>query len=342
MNQPLLSDSLADRADLADAADVVGRGADSPTPARAFLPHHFLRRDLLPGDALATTGGYVGIIRDVVTLAKPRITAMVVVTALGGMVLAARYYGLELAAVRFVPALVGIAMVVAGANALNMFIERDTDALMARTRNRPLPAGRLRPDVALAFGVSLSVASLPWLALAVNPLTAGLAALALVSYVLVYTPLKRKTTLSLPIGAVPGAIPPILGWTAVAGVIDIPGLLLFGVLFLWQIPHFLAIATFRKGDYQRAGLKVLPAERGERVTRHHIVRYLAALILVSLLLVTFGVGGPYYLPVALVLGLVFFGVGAWGLRPSAGPRWARVLFITSLVYLLGVFAAIMS
>lgn len=316
MNSPLVS---------------VERVSDVADPASEALPR-----------AAWAASRQASVVRDVVSLTKPRITSSVVLTSLGGMVLAARYEGLSLDLGTVLPALVGIAMVVSGANALNMFIERDTDALMARTRRRPLPSGRLRADIALKVGVALSVASLPWLALAVNPLTAGLAALALVSYVLVYTPLKRRTTLALPIGAVPGAIPPMLGWTAVAGFVDPPAVLLFGVLFLWQIPHFLAIATFRKEDYRRAGLKVLPVERGDRLTRHHIVRYLAALVLVSLLLVSFGVGGPYYGPAALVLGLGFFGVGAWGLRLSAGVRWARVLFITSLVYLLGIFVAIMA
>jgi protoheme IX farnesyltransferase len=212
---------------------------------------------------------------------------------------------------------------------------------MDRTKNRPLPAGRLPAEVALVLGLALSAVALPLLTFAVNARTGLLAALALVSYVLVYTPLKRRTTAALPIGAVPGAIPPLLGWTAATGRLEWPGVLLFAILFLWQIPHFLAIATFRCDDYRRAGLKVLPVERGDAVTRRHIVAYLAALVLVTALLFPLGVGGPIYLITALVLGAVFFGFGAWGLRASAGPRWARGLFAGSIVYLVLLFAAIM-
>src|SRR5262249_22803723 len=147
--------------------------------------------------------------------------------------------------------------------------------------------------------------------------------------------------LSLLIGAVPGAIPPLLGWTAVTGTIEVPGLMLFAILFLWQVPHFLAIATFRRDDYERAGLKVLPVERGDRVTRRHIVGYLVALLAVSSSLVATGVGGGLYLGAAVVLGAVFLGFGLWGLVPSAGARWARGLFAVSIGYLVLLFAALM-
>jgi protoheme IX farnesyltransferase len=195
--------------------------------------------------------------------------------------------------------------------------------------------------VALWFGLGLGAVAVPVLLFAVNAVTGLLAALALASYVVVYTPLKRKTTLSLLIGAVPGAIPPLLGWTAVTGRVGWPGLLLFGIMFLWQVPHFLAIATFRRDDYARAGLKVLPVERGDRVTRLHIVAYLVALLGVSFSLVASGVGGPLYLGSAVALGAVFLGFGLWGLKPSAGARWARGLFAVSIVYLVLLFAALM-
>lgn len=289
---------------------------------------------------------------DLVSLTKPRVTVMVVATMLGGMWIASRalragLYGeaaMEAAAVpaaRLVLALLGTVLVVSGANALNMYIERDTDGLMRRTRNRPLPARRLSPDVALWFGVALAATSIPLLFVGVNTTTGALAALALLSYVLVYTPLKRKTTLSLPIGAVPGAIPPLLGWTTITGRVDMPGFLLFAVLFLWQIPHFLAIATFRREDYRRAGLKVMPVEKGDRATRLHIVGYLALLVTATVLFVPFGVCGPVYLGAAVVLGGAFFGLGAYGLRADAGNRWARQLFFASMVYLVLIFAALM-
>ncbi len=281
--------------------------------------------------------------RDMVALTKPRITASVVFTALGGYWLGCRNFGIDPVASpsRLAMLLGGTALVVGGANALNMYLERDTDALMTRTAKRPLPEGRLRPSVALAVGLCLSVASLPLLSLGVHPVTGFLATIALLSYVMLYTPLKRVSPASLLVGAVPGALPPLLGWSAARGTVDLPGLFLFGVMFFWQIPHFLAIATFRKEEYGRAGLKVLPVVAGDRVTRHHIVRYLAALVMTSLLLFPSGLGGVAYRVTALVLGAVFFGVGAYGLRKDAGVRWARMLFLTSMVYMTGVFGALM-
>ncbi|MCC6558446.1 MAG: protoheme IX farnesyltransferase [Polyangiaceae bacterium] len=304
---------------------------------------------------------------------------MVVTTMLGGMWVAARHARAAGAeprpAAELVLALVGTALVVSGANALNMYIERDTDRLMDRTKHRPLPARRLDPDAALWFGLALSISSIPMLLLGVNVATGLLSTLALLSYVLVYTPAKRRTTLALPIGAVPGAIPPLLGWTAITGRIDAPGLALFGILFLWQIPHFLAIATFRREDYRRAGLRVLPVVKGDPVTRRHIVGYLVLLVAASLLPVPLGVAGPAYLGVASVLGAAFLGLGVCGLRSTLGgsapasgaappnpptlggsapasgaappnPRasgaaWARGLFFYSMVYLVLLFAALM-
>lgn len=278
---------------------------------------------------------------DLLALTKPRITLMVVATTLCGLWLARRVLaGGQLEARVALLTLLGTTLVVSGANTLNMYVERDSDALMARTRNRPLPAKRLSPDVALAFGLALSAVSLPLLTFGVNATTGVLAAVALVSYVMVYTPLKRRTTLALPIGAVPGAIPPLLGWTAVAGRIDTPGLLLFGVMFFWQLPHFLAIATFRRDDYARAGLLVLPVVRGDAVTRRRIIAYLVALLGVTLALVPAGVGGPRYFGAALVLGLGFLGFGVAGLRRGAGARWARGLFFASMVYLVLLLAAL--
>jgi len=265
---------------------------------------------------------------------------MVLITMLGGIFLASRVTSKDKSFSVLAIAVIGTGLVVSGANSLNMYLERSTDKLMARTKNRPLPSGRMAPKIALWFGIGMSAVAVPLLTFGVNAATGLLAALALVSYVLLYTPLKRRTTLSLLIGAVPGAIPPLLGWTTVTGKIEWPGVLLFGILFFWQIPHFLAIAIFRREDYRRAGLKILPVERGDRVTRHHIVVYLAVLVLVTLLLVPVGVGGPLYLGAALLLGAMFFGFGAWGLRPSSGARWARGLFITSIVYLVLLLLAL--
>jgi protoheme IX farnesyltransferase len=282
---------------------------------------------------------------DLVALTKPRITRMVIATTAAGAWLATRRGIAEGTPAKplgvLAIAIFGTILVVAGANALNMYLERDTDGLMERTRDRPLPTGRMSPDVALWFGIALSSSSLALLFAAVNLATGLLALFALGAYVLVYTPLKRKTTLSLPIGAVPGAIPPLLGWTAVTGRVDAPGLALFGILFLWQVPHFLAIATFRRTEYHRAGHKVLPVERGDRVTRVHIVLYIAALVGVSLLLVPLGVAGTFYLVAASLLGAGFLGLGLAGLSPSAGVGWARWLFVLSIPYLVLLFAALM-
>ena len=213
-----------------------------------------------------------------------------------------------------------MALIVGGANALNMFIERDIDAHMTRTRLRPLPAGRMAPRPALVFGIVLSVAAVPILAFGVNALTALLAVLANVIYVLAYTPLKQRSHLALEVGAIPGAMPPLLGWTAAMNRVDGAALVLFAILFFWQLPHFHAIALFRREEYARAGLQVLPNVRGDDATKHAIVRYLAVLLAVSLLLFPLGVAHRVYLFTALGLGAVFFGWGCWGLR--AGERAA--------------------
>jgi protoheme IX farnesyltransferase len=274
--------------------------------------------------------------RDVVTLAKPRITALVIVTTAGGLWLAPTRTTTSAATW----ALIGTVLIVAGANALNMYIERDIDGRMARTRNRPLPSGRMAPKVALWFGVSSSVAAVPILALGVNATTALLAVLANLSYVLAYTPLKPRSHHALLVGAVPGAMPPLLGWTAATGRIDAAGMVLFAILFLWQVPHFLAISIFRREDYARAGLKVLPNTHGIKATKHSIVRYTFALVAVSLLLVPLGVERASYLFAAGLLGAIFFAWGCWGLRATASDRWARRLFVVSILYLVALFCAL--
>src|SRR5262245_42474538 len=197
---------------------------------------------------------------DLVALAKPRITALVITTTAGGLWLAPVKVGMGVAGLT----ILGTSLIVAGANALNMYIEREIDGRMERTKDRPLPAGRLAPRIALWFGVVLSVAAVPILAIGVNATTALLAVLANLSYVLAYTPLKQRSHWALLVGAVPGAMPPLLGWTAATGTIGAGGLVLFGILFLWQVPHFLAISIFRKEEYARAGLKVMPNTLGIR------------------------------------------------------------------------------
>jgi protoheme IX farnesyltransferase len=223
-----------------------------------------------------------------------------------------------------------------------MYLERDSDALMSRTMNRPLPAHRMEPGIALRFGIALAAVSVPLLTFAVGALPGLLASIALVSYVLLYTPMKRQSAAALLVGALPGAIPPLIGWTAATERLDLPGVLLFAVMFLWQVPHFLAITLFRKEEYARAGLIVQPNEPGgEREARANIVRYTVALVGVSLLFVPIGVARGGYLAIALLLGGAFLGYAVVGLRGSAGPRWARNLFLLSLLYLPLLFAALL-
>src|SRR6185503_7045829 len=207
---------------------------------------------------------------DLLQLAKPRITALVVFTTAIGLWLAP--HGLPPLTIGLT--LVGTVLIVAAANVLNMYLERDSDALMARTMNRPLPAHRMEPGLALRFGIALAAVSVPLLTFAVGALPGLLASIALVSYVLLYTPMKRQSAAALLVGALPGAIPPLIGWTAATERLDLPGVLLFAVMFLWQVPHFLAITLFRKEEYARAGLIVQPNEPGgEREARANIVRY---------------------------------------------------------------------
>jgi protoheme IX farnesyltransferase len=284
---------------------------------------------------------------DLVRLAKPRITVMVIATAFGGMWLATRAGAAPAGdwGRRFL-SLVALALVVAGANALNMYLERDSDALMHRTRSRPLPARRLAPRAALAFGALVTLGALPVMWVAAGPLAAFLAAASFVVYVAVYTPLKRLTSTALVVGAVPGAMPPLIGWTSASGEIGWPGVVLFLVLFFWQMPHFIAIATFRADDYARAGIKVLPLERGDRAARVQALLYALALLVSSLVLVPLGVAGGGYLAGALLLGSVMVVVSARGLSPRAlAPHgsmiWARALFAVSLFYLPLLIATLM-
>jgi protoheme IX farnesyltransferase len=281
-------------------------------------------------------------LRDLVTLAKPRITLMVVITAAGGLFLSRRIAepGQSLTAATWLCALLGTALIVSGANALNMYIERDVDRHMDRTKDRPLPTGRVSPRVALWFGMALSGIAIPILAIGTNALTALLAIVANLLYVLAYTPLKQHSPYALHVGAIPGAIPPLLGWTAGTGRIDTAGLVLFGVLFFWQIPHFVAISLFRKADYARAGIQVLPNVTGELASRHTIVRWIFALVATSLLVVPLGIAHHGYLIAASALGAVFFTWGCYGLREGSATRWARSLFGISIVYLVLLFAAL--
>jgi protoheme IX farnesyltransferase len=265
---------------------------------------------------------------------------MVLVTEAAGLRIAPGHPGVR----ALLLSLVGTALIVGSANALNMWWEVDTDGRMARTRNRPLPAGRLSPDTALAFGLALAAVSVPMLFL-VNLATGLLGLVSLVSYVAVYTPLKRHTSMALLVGAVPGAMPPLMGWSTATGSIGLGGVLLFAVLFLWQLPHFAAITIFRAEDYARAGLRVVSVQHGEAGARQSIAVYTVLLVAASLLFVPFGLAGRGYAIVASVLGAGFLALalrGVVGSGPFDVRRWAKMVFATSIPYLTLLVASLVA
>jgi protoheme IX farnesyltransferase len=273
-------------------------------------------------------------LRDVILLSKPRLSTLVMLTCAGGMWLAPG----EIVPARAALVILATAAVVGAANALNCFLERDLDARMRRTRDRPLPAGRLDPLVALALGVVVPTFAVPALALAAGPLTAFLATVAFVSYVLVYTPLKRRTPLALFVGGLPGAIPPALGWTGVTGRLDSGALALFALLFAWQLPHFLAVSLYLEDDYARAGLPVFARVHGAPAARRAILAATALLVAVSFLPLAVGVVGGGYVFAAAALGAGLLAHAALGLRGRGA--WARHFFLATLVYLTALFAAL--
>lgn len=267
---------------------------------------------------------------DLLALTKPRLSLLVLVSAAVGMLLAPSG---PPPAGRAVVALLAIAAVVGGANTLNCYRERDSDARMRRTRGRPLPAGRLEPHTALALGSALSaggVAALGWIA----PLAGVLAASAVAIYVFLYTPLKRSTPLCTLVGAVPGAIPPMLGWIAASGRLELGAWILFAWLFLWQPPHFLALATLYRDDYRDAGMPMLPVRHPEDgIVERQMVLYIAALVPLPLLLVSHSRAGALTLIVTPIAGLAYLLVALLGAARGGSPAWARLAFITSILYM---------
>jgi protoheme IX farnesyltransferase len=275
---------------------------------------------------------------DYVELMKPRITSMVVLTTLVGFMVGARgpFAGGVLAAT-----LIGTGLVAAGSSALNMLLERRTDALMLRTRNRPLPAGRLRPVDALAWGLLLTAAGLAVLVWRAGTLPAAVALLTWAAYLFLYTPLKTRTSLATVVGALPGALPPVIGWAASAGRLEPGAFVLFAILFLWQIPHFLAIAWIYREDYARGGLPMLPVLDPEgRMTGRQAVANSMALALISLTPAVAGMTGRVYLAGAALLGVGFTAVAVHAAVARTLPA-ARRLFLASLVYLTALCALLL-
>lgn len=295
----------------------------TPPTAAAPAPAAFLRSRLA----------------DYLELTKPRVAVLVLFTVGIGSLLASR--GLPDAMV-LLHTLLGTALVAGGASALNQLLERHSDGKMARTENRPLPAGRLGAPEVLVFGTLLGIGGVVYLAVALQkPVAAGVAAFTFLSYAFVYTPLKRKTTLNTLVGAVPGAMPPVIGWTAVRGSLDLDVAALFLILFVWQVPHFLAIAWIYRHEYSRAGLQMLPVvDRAGGLTARQMVGYCAVLMPVSLMPVALGMAGPLYLIGALALGLYFLRA-TLAFHLHRGEGQARRVMRASLVYLPTLLALLL-
>ena len=282
------------------------------------------------GSSTTSATGATHRFADFVALTKPRLNLLVLVTTLAGLYLASPS-GVETALL--VNTLLGTALVAGGAAALNQVWEYRTDALMKRTSGRPVPGGRLGTAEGSWFGLLLSTIGLAELALAVNVTAAAVAAATLISYVLVYTPLKVRTSLATLVGAIPGALPPVIGWSAATGTIPLPALILFGIVFFWQMPHFLAIAWLYRDDYARAGIPLLPVlEPDGRRTGQQALIYAAALWPVSLLPVVVGLAGVPYMIVATALGLLFVWLSLRFARERSMGT-ARTLFLFSITYL---------
>jgi protoheme IX farnesyltransferase len=264
---------------------------------------------------------------------------MVLITVAAGAFLAAPD---RFAPLLLVETLLGAGLLASAASAWNQAIEAREDARMARTANRPLAAGRLDRGRVVAAAAITSVCAVTLLALRANLLAAAIGALTLLSYLFVYTPLKQRTSLATLIGAVPGALPPVIGWTAAGGGLTLPALVLFGIVFLWQMPHFLAIAWLHREDYARAGIPLLPVvEPDGRSTGRQALLYAALLLPVSLLPAAVGLAGVVYLVAAVVLGAGFVGMSA-RFAGDLSATSARRLFIASITYLPCLWAALVA
>jgi len=271
---------------------------------------------------------------DVSQLIKPRITLMVALTSYLGYAMGApAVFDLLLVAT-----LVGTALSCMGATALNQYVERDSDALMPRTQDRPLPTGRMTPIFALLLGTVLAICGVALLAVCANLLTASLSAFTILSYVFVYTPLKRMTSVSTIVGAVPGALPPVMGYTAAVGRVEVAAVLMFAIMFLWQLPHFLAIAWLYREDYARASMPMLPVvDPTGASTFRQMILGCTVLLPLGLMPTMMGVCGKICFMGALVAGIIFL-LAALLLMFTRSRRHARWAFFVSLIYLPTVFA----
>lgn len=288
-------------------------------------------------DVVSRLGTGLGVrVRDYLSIAKPRIALMVLVTVAVGYFLASRG---EFALLPLVHAAVGIVLAATASSALNQYIERDSDARMERTRRRPLPAGRLAPAEILTLGIVLSGFSTIYLASFVNVTTAVLTLLTVLVYAGVYTPLKRSTAFCTAIGAIPGAMPPVLGWTAAGAELDATAFALFAIVFLWQFPHFFAIAWLYKDQYSAAGLRMLPANGRGRITGWLALAYALCLIPAGLIPTAAGMAGTSAALMSVLLGLVYAGA-ALNFLWNESRASARNLLLVSLVYLPTVLLSV--
>jgi protoheme IX farnesyltransferase len=281
----------------------------------------------------------ISVILDLFSLTKPRLSSLVIFTSALGMFLAPGHIELWTSVI----SIAATSGLVGGACAINCWMEKDIDGLMERTKNRPLPAGRLSPMSALIMGVFLITSCLITLYFVANPLTAVLGLVATITYVFLYTPMKKKTSWALFAGAIPGAIPPLMGWTSVTNSIEALGMVLFAILFIWQLPHFLSISMYHARDYNNADFKIFPTQIGTRNTIHKIAIYTFILFLTSLIPYYMGAADSDYRNFIFVWGGSFFAFSLLGYQMKESSdallQWARRYFYASLIYLPCVFIA---
>lgn len=277
------------------------------------------------------------LVRDLFSLTKPRLSSLVILTGALGMLLAPGTIDLW----RAIISIFATSGLVGGACAINCYLEKDIDKLMDRTKDRPLPSGRISEGTALTFGLVLMGVCLLVLFYFINPLTSVLGFIAAVVYILLYTPMKTRTSWALFAGAIPGAIPPLMGWTSVTGSIGLLGVILFALLFIWQLPHFLSIAIYHVNDYNRADIKTHPGHIGISATIHKIGVYTLALFFISMLPFYVGAVSEGYKYAVLLIGGGYFVYSLWGYALEEGSpkllQWARRYFYGSLIYLPCVF-----
>ena len=289
--------------------------------------------------AFTVPNNKINMIFDLFSLTKPRLSSLVIFTSALGLWLAPG----QISFWKALFSILATSGLVGGGCVINCWMERDIDALMERTKNRPLPTGRISPEVALTLGLTLITVCLFTLYTVVNPLTAGLGLTAAATYIFLYTPLKKKTSWALFAGAIPGAIPPLMGWTTVTNSFGTLGLVLFAILFIWQLPHFLSISLYHARDYNNADIKIFPSHIGVRATIHRIAIYTFGLLLVSLVPYYIGSADIFYRNFILLLGGAFFIYSLMGYMQDEDSteqlQWARRYFYASLIYLPCVFVS---